>query len=148
MAVIRRATKDDVFDLLILARGFSKEAPEMHKWDKDKTEALLNSVIEADMCVAFVWEEGDEIVGGLIGAVQPLFMSHTIVAAELAWFVDKDARGKSGSIKLVKSFEAWAEEKGADYVTMADIQGIANLNKLYERLGYKLTETAYSKRIK
>ena len=148
MTVIRKANQADVFDLLVLARGFSREAPTMHKWDKDKTEELLKTVIDTPQCVAYVWEEDGEIVGGLLGVLQPLFMSHTLVAAELAWFVDESVRGKRGALKLVKAFEGWAKENDADYITMADIEGIANLGPLYERLGYKKTETSYSKGIK
>lgn len=148
MTVIRKANQADVFDLLVLARGFSREAPAMHKWDKDKTEQLLTTVINSPSCVVYVWEENEEVVGGLVGLLQPLFMSHTLVAAELAWFVDESVRGKRGALRLVKAFEGWAKENGADYVTMADIEGIANLGPLYKRLGYEKTETSYSKRVK
>jgi GNAT superfamily N-acetyltransferase len=148
MTVIRQANQTDIFDLLVLARGFSREAPAMHKWDKDKTEALLKAVIDTPNCVTYIWEEDGEVVGGLLGTLQPLFMSHTLVAAELAWFVDESVRGKSGALRLVKAFEGWAKDQGADYITMADIEGIANLGKLYNRLGYEKTETSYSKRIK
>lgn len=144
--IIRKAKHDDIFDLLVLARGFSREAPAMHKWDRDKTEAMLKTCIENELTTILVMEFEGEVVGGIVGVVQPLFMSNTVVASELAWFVDPNHRGK-GAIKLVKAFEGWAKEKGAEYVTMADIRGIADLSKLYERLGYELTEAAYSKKV-
>lgn len=144
--IIRKAKHDDIFDLLVLARGFSKEAPAMHKWDKDKTEHVLKTCIDSDITTILVMELEGEVVGGIVGVIQPLFMSQTIVASELAWFVDPAHRGK-GAIKLVKAFEGWAKENGADYVTMADIRGIADLSKLYERMGYELTEAAYSKKV-
>lgn len=143
---IRNATHDDLFDLLVLARGFSKEAPAMHKWDKDKTEAMLKTCLDNDATTILVMDQEGEVVGGLVGVVQPLFMSQTVVASELAWFVDPAHRGK-GAIKLVKAFEVWAKQMGADYTTMADIRGIADLSKLYERMGYELTEAAYSKKV-
>ena len=144
--IIRKAKNDDIFDLLVLARGFSREAPAMHKWDKDKTEAMLMACIEGTHTTILVMEHEDEVVGGIVGVVQPLFMSQTVVASELAWFVDPAHRGK-GAIKLVKAFEGWAKEMQADYITMADIRGIADLSKLYQRLGYELTEAAYSKKV-
>ena len=144
--IIRKATNDDIFDLLVLARGFSREAPAMHEWDRDKTEAMLKTCIENELTTIIVMEFEGEVVGGIVGVVQPLLMSNTVVASELAWFVDPNHRGK-GAIKLVKAFEGWAKEKGAEYVTMADIRGIADLSKLYERLGYELTEAAYSKKV-
>lgn len=144
--IIRKATHDDVFDLLVLARGFSREAPTMHKWNKDKTETMLKACIDNDLTTILVMESEDEVVGGIVGVVQPLFMSHTVVASELAWFVDPDHRGK-GALKLVKAFEGWAKEKGAEYITMADIRGISDLSNMYKRMGYELTEAAYSKKV-
>ena len=144
--IIRKATHDDIFDLLVLARGFSKEAPAMHKWDKDKTEAMLKMCIDGTATTILVMETEGEVVGGIVGVIQPLFMSHTIVAAELAWFVAPSRRGK-GALKLLRAFEGWAKDNGADYITMADIRGIADLSKLYERQGYELSEAAYSKKV-
>ena len=144
--IIRKATHDDIFDLLVLARGFSKEAPAMHKWDKDKTEAMLKTCLDNEATTILVMDHDGEVVGGIVGVIQPMFMSHTVIASELAWFVDPAHRGR-GAIKLVKAFETWAKEHGADYLTMADIRGIADLSKLYERQGYQLTEAAYSKKV-
>mgnify|MGYP003624692532 FL=1 len=147
MAVIRVATKDDLFDLLVLAREFSREAPDMHRWDRDKTEGLLSGLISNPDAVIFVSEVDGDIAGFLAGMIQPVIISHTKIAFELAWFVDKHSRGGAGAIKLVKAFEAWAKDNGAEWVTMADITGLADLSPLYSKLGYSLTEKAYSKRV-
>lgn len=147
MTTVRKATHEDIFDLLVLARGFSKEAPELQTWDKDKTEKLLSDLMGSPDAVIFVSEVGTEIVGFIAGMIQPTLFSHTKIAFDLAWFVDKDHRGGGGAIRLVKKFEDWAKEKGADWVTMADIQGLFDLEPLYTKLGYSLTEKAYSKRV-
>ena len=144
---IRIATPDDVFDILILAKEFSKEAPKSHKWNKDKTELFLMSTFQNTNMEIFVIDVDGEVEGALVGLLSELYMSHTVQATELAWFVSKEYRGKPASIRLMKAFEKWAEASGANQVGMGDIEGISSLEKLYNRLGYKKAETVYLKEI-
>ena len=144
---IRTATPDDVFDILILAKEFSKEAPSSHKWNKDKTEQFLLSSFHNTNMEIFVIDVGGEIEGALVGLLSELYMSHTVQATELAWFVSKDYRGKPASIRLMKAFEKWAKESGANQVGMGDIEGISSLENLYNRLGYERAETVYLKEL-
>tara|TARA_R110001606_G_scaffold99190_1_gene218968 strand:+ start:192 stop:650 length:459 start_codon:yes stop_codon:yes gene_type:complete len=144
---IRAATPDDVFDILILAKEFSKEAPSSHKWNKDKTEQFLLSSFRNTNMEIFVIDVGGEIEGALVGLLSELYMSHTVQATELAWFVSKDYRGKPASIRLMKAFEKWSKENGANQVGMGDIEGIASLENLYNRLGYERAETVYLKEL-
>ena len=144
---IRKATEDDVFDILILAKEFSREAPKTHKWNKEKTEQFLLSSFHNTNMEIFVIDVGGEIEGALVGLLSELYMSHTVQATELAWFVSKDYRGKPSSLKLIKAFEKWAKENGANQIGMGDIDGIASLEKLYNRLGYKRAESVYLKEL-
>ena len=74
-------------------------------------------------------------------------MSHKVQATELAWFITKEYRGKPSSIRLVKAFEKWSIDKGANQIGMGDIEGISNLEHLYTRMGYKKAESIYIKEI-
>ena len=91
-------------------------------------------------------ESDGVVVGGILGVVAEMWASYDRSATEIAWFVDKQYRGR-GALKLLRAFEYWAESKDADYITVADIQGIANLEPLYKRKGYSKVETSYSKRV-
>ena len=144
---IREATQDDVFDILILAKEFSKEAPKSHKWNKEKTEQFLLSALQNTNMTIFVIDADGEIEGALVALLSEYYMSSTLQATELAWFVSKEYRGKPASIKLVKTFEKWAKAKKANYVGMGDIAGIATLENLYKRLGYKIAESVYLKEL-
>lgn len=145
-ASVRLATSEDIFDLLVLAREFSREAPEMHKWDREKTEAALMNAISGDAsCVFVLVSDSGDIHGGLVGTITEPFMSHRKVAIELAWFVSREFRGNRASLLLVKHFEEWGKAQGAQSILMADIQGIADLAPLYGRLGYHPVETTYAK---
>jgi len=144
---IREATSDDIFDILVLAKEFSREAPKSHKWNKDKTEAFLHSALHNTNMVILVNDCDGELGGAIVGLVSELYMSTTVQATELAWFVSKDHRGKPSSIRLVKAFEGWAKSRGADLLGMGDIEGISNLEKLYIRMGYKKAESVYTKEL-
>ena len=147
MINIRKATEEDVFDILVLAREFSREAPKSHKWNKDKTEQFILSSILNSVSDVLVLEEDGEVKGALVCAVHEMYMSATVLATELAWFVSKDYRGKKGSLLLLNSFEEWAKNNNADYITLCDIESIASLEKLYVRRGYKRTESTYMKEV-
>ena len=144
---IREATEQDIFDILVLGREFSKESPKTHKWNKEKTEAFVINAIRNTNTTIIILEEDGEIVGFIVGLLSEMYMSYTIVATELAWFVSKDYRGKKGSILLLKKFEEWAKKNNANYVCMGDIHNITNLEKLYTRMGYSKSETAYMKEV-
>ena len=144
---IRTMTKDDIFDVLVLAKEFSREAPETHKWNKDRTENFLNTALESPFMEVFVIDSDNDITGAIVGVLTEMFMSNKVTATEVAWFVNKKARGSYASIKLVKTFESWAKKKGADYVVMGDIKGISDLKKLYNKLGYESAETTYMKEL-
>ena len=146
---VRQATHDDLFDVLVLARQFSKEASEMHKWDKDKFEAQLTSAIDSSDHALLVAEENtDEVSGFLLGVVTEVYVNHNRAAVELAWFVSKEYRGGKQALSLMKTFEDWASSVEADYVVMSDLKAVADLAPLYGRKGYEEVESAYAKRIK
>lgn len=145
--IIREATEKDIFDILVLAREFSREAPSTHKWDKDKTEAFCQAAIHNTNTTLLILEEDGELQGAIVGLINEMYMSQTVIATELAWFVSKDYRGKRGSILLLKTFEEWAKNSNADYVCMGDIHGIASLENLYTRMGYSKCETTYMKEV-
>ena len=147
MTKIREANEEDIFDILVLAKEFSKESPITHKWNKEKTEHFLLSALTNTNTIIFVLEEDNEIVGALVGLINELYMSQTVVATELAWFVSKPYRGKKGSLMLMTTFENWSKEKGANYTCMGDLHGITTLEKLYTKKGYFKCETTYLKEV-
>ena len=144
---IRKANKEDLLGILVLAKEFSREAPKTHKWNIDKTTNFLLSAIENTNMEIFISEKDNEVTGAIVCMVTEMYMSNTVIASDLAWFVSKDLRGSPSSIKLLKAFEDWGRSKGADYLGMADIENISNLRKLYNRLGYSVSETTYLKEV-
>ena len=145
---IREATHEDIFELLILAYEFSKEGPDHFKpFEKDLVEERLTGAIDNEDYLVLVLEKNGEIQGGIVGVCIAPWMMSEVFAHELAWFVRKSARDGRGAIKLARAYETWAKSKGVTKIGMSDLTKIQGLGKLYERLGYSLSETSYIKEI-
>lgn len=84
--------------------------------------------------------------GAIGGIVQPLWFCPGVkVAAELFWFSESNGAGR----ELLAAFEAWAQERGADYVqmsAMADAHEPA-LRRIMRRVGYTPAEIGFAKAI-
>ncbi len=145
---VREATYEDIFELLMLAFEFSKEGPDHFKpFEKEVVEERLTGAINNEAYLVLVLENNGEIQGGIVGVCMAPWMMSEPFAVELAWFVRKSARDGRGAIKLVKAYETWAKSKGVTKIGMSDLTKIQGLGKLYERLGYSLSETSYIKEI-
>jgi len=145
---VREATYEDIFELLMLAFEFSKEGPDHFKpFEKEVVEERLTGAIDNEAYLVLVLENNGEIQGGIVGVCMAPWMMSEPFAVELAWFVRKSARDGRGAIKLVKAYETWAKSKGVTKIGMSDLTKIQGLGKLYERLGYSLSETSYIKEI-
>ncbi len=145
--MIRQATEDDLFDLMVLAKEFTSEAPSQYNWNRHKIEESLRGAITRPDMLAAVYEQDGEAKGFLIAIASELFMSEKRAATELAWFVSKDYRGSSASVRLITTFENWAKEANCDFTVMADLNSLADLSAIYTKRGYKLVERSYLKEL-
>lgn len=143
---IRTANKNDLFQLTVLCYNFVKEAPDIFlSFDKDKVEHILEAIVDSDIGEIFILEKNNIPCGLLIGAISELPFSRKRIANELAWFVEKEHRGGTKALRLIKAYEKWAREGGADIISMSNLNEVQDLGSLYYRLGYKATETSYTK---
>ena len=101
---VRKATHEDVFQILVLGYNFAKEAPPMHRtYDPQKMEQSVRNAIESDTQEIFMLEDNGVIIGMLACVVTEYLFSNRRVAIDLAWFVDKEHRGGTKSIRLIKA---------------------------------------------
>jgi len=147
---IRKVTERDILNLSILSKQFAKEAKQNGynlSFKQDKFINSFMSVVNNPDYFYLLAEVDGEAVGFFLGTVyRPLFSDDTI-AAEMFWWIDKDHRGHRAAIQMLKSFEDWSKEVGATEVNVSDLQGVKNLDKLYERLGYSRSEVTYKKEL-
>lgn len=143
--MIREATHADVPALLECSVRFHAECPSEYTYNQDRVESVLSTCLDNPDSVIFVIDVDGLVVGGIIGIITELWMSTDRVATELAWFVDKEHRGRE-ALKLLHAYESWATDNNVALITVADIHDVTDLAPLYGRRGYRKTETTYSKR--
>ena len=145
--IIRLAIVRDVGNLGDMAYQFYEEGKVPGRLVPEVFERTWRSLIEANIGVIFLLESSRNIVGGL-GAIKcPDPNNGEMIASELFWFVEKEYRGSG--LKLLKAFEAWAQEQGIKKILMVHLSELmpGKLKKLYERMGYKELETHYIKEV-
>ena len=143
--MIRLATEEDIFDLLVLTKNFMKEAGGFFRFSKDKVETFLKTSLGNSDSVVIVAEHDGQVVGMLIGLVTEHPFIKTRIATEVGFYVSPEQRGGRKALRLAKAFEEWAASKGAEDLVLGDVKTIKDLSGFYAKLGYSPTEGLYVK---
>jgi len=139
---LRLATEEDVTELVVLVKSFALgPMPEEYRsFDRAKVEGLLRTSITDDNSVVLVLEVNGMVQGSLIGTlIQPAF-SLKILATEVMWWINKEARGPFSAIRMLTEFERWSRLKGAEGVTLSHFPEVSDTSKMYKRLGFREIE--------
>ena len=140
--MIRLAIESDLPELLRMSESFFDKSgyADLTTFSKEDSTKTLMHLIDAGTLLT----DGKSLMLGFL--VFPLFVNmQTIVAQELFWWVDEEARKGGQGIKLLKSAEKLAKEKGATALMMLSIKELdgEKINKLYSALGYTEREQTY-----
>lgn len=84
--------------------------------------------------------------GMIAGSISRIMFGDALIAQEIAWYAEED--GKS----LLEAFELWAYTQGADEIGMVgleydDPKRNKVMERLYRRMGYRVIEKQYSKKV-
>lgn len=135
---------EKVADLALL---MYEEAPYSFNVSRDQfLETLNNGVI-----VHVAKDPEDTIIGFVIGVIcesHPIF-GNVKYAAELAWYVHPDHRGKGTAVKLLNEFEVYARVSGCKFVVCAAMHNSSfdQVKSMYEKNGYVATEVSFIKEL-
>ena len=135
---MRKATKDDMLEIVRMGQAFADALGEEH----DITSILqtANNLIDNDIGVILI--DDHAMAGALV--VPNFFHNSRLIATELFWWVDKEARGNGSGKKLLNGLESWAKEQGAERLTMVGMESLdPRVGLLYEKAGYTKFETNY-----
>jgi hypothetical protein len=140
--MIRLAIESDLPELLRMSESFFDKSgyADLTTFSKEDSTKTLMHLIDSGTLLT----DGKSLMLGFL--VFPLFVNmQTIVAQELFWWVDEEARKGGQGIKLLKSAEKLAKEKGATALMMLSIKELdgEKINKLYSALGYTEREQVH-----
>jgi len=141
--MIRKADECDFEAILDLSEEFWKSTIYTEKFDRDHTKAMVEMAHDCGLLAVI---DLDEVVGFCAAVKAPILGSPLALGAtELAWYVKPDHRGGRKGIELMKFMEDLAAEEGVKYFTMVAMHSSMEVGSIYERLGYKKSETSYTK---
>lgn len=139
--MIRRATVDDIDEVVEWGRKFYEYSPWSRRTDLNEADfkETLNGMFLNGTGAVFL--NGTGFCGGVL---TPLYFNYSLIAGvELFWFADE------GGDELRAAFEVWAKENGASVVQMSCIADgkEKQTRRLFRMKGYEATEVGLLKEI-
>lgn len=130
---MRKATAADIPRLIEMGRKFHAQSQLPFGFDPVAVENLLTAL--AINGAVIVSDHG--AIGGVLN---PAYCDpRWIMAVELFWWAEKDG------LSLLRAFEEWAAEMGANEVRMTSLASLPRADAILRRKGYAATEISYSK---
>lgn len=146
--MVRDATLADIPAMVALGTIMHAESRySFMPYDGEKVAITLKTLIGAGF--VRVHERDGEIDGGMVGYMSEAWFSRAKVAAELALFVTPGKRGGMAAWYLLSEFSAWAENQGAQEITLAITTGVKveETGRMYQRLGFEQVGGVFKRRV-
>jgi len=149
--IIRTATEGDLEQLLILGERMRQESvipyPEINSVMVREFLKISESGGGEGYNFTCLVAEDYGLVGFMVAFCGPPVFSTEPVASHHIFYVVPERRGSFAAVRLIKGYEAWAEENGAIAVEIAVDTGLfpERTGKFYERLGYDYMGGKYRK---
>lgn len=143
---IRRAIRADIPELVLLGEEFARVSQPVHgcSVSRERIIECANGIIEYPEFVGLVLIVEGKMQGFIMGCLQRIYFSEDVALQELAWYVRKGFKGMG----LLDGFEKIARGLGCHHIIVGNKPAYFDLKNVYERRGYKLLETQYTKCLK
>lgn len=141
--MIRLAKENEFDEILMLAAEFWEQTEYDEEFDPDQAALMIRLCFDSGLLV--VLDVGG-VVGFVAGVQAPLLGNKsTMMATELAYYISPSHRG--AGVNLLRFYENQARSLGVKYNVMVSLQSSSPeiANKIYEKMGYHLTEMSYVK---
>ncbi len=144
--MIRLATEDDFESILDMSAKFWLSTQFNESFESDHTRLYVQMAFDHGL-LAVVEIDGKNV--GFCAAIKSFILGSTkaVGATELAWYIYPEHRAGKNGIALLQFMEGLVKEQGIKYFTMVSMQSSMpeQVNRMYERMGYKHSETSYTK---
>ncbi len=143
--MIRKATIEDFDAILDMCSEFWGHTQFSEPFDREHTRSMVQMSHDHELLLVI----DDDGINGFIAAIKShlLGSSSAMMATELAWWVNPEKRGKMSGVGLVSTLERLCIEQEVKYLNLAYMQSSMpkQVRSMYERMGYALQETLYTK---
>ena len=144
--MIIQATEKELSQGVLLGNQFSKES-KFVRFNADIVIENVKNLIKNNIGVLFFAYADFELIGMICGIKYPDFLTRSLTAMELFWFVDKRKRGVG--LKLLIKFESWARKENCKSIIMMHLSDSMpeEVKTIYEKKGYQYLESHYIKEL-
>ncbi|MAK37096.1 MAG: GNAT family N-acetyltransferase [Flavobacteriaceae bacterium] len=144
---IRVGDRDDIPSMIKLGKQLHEESPRFMGMDYSEDKLFDLGKVVAEQGGLFIAEHEGKIVGMLVGLVSEHFFGHDLMASDLTFYIDKEHRGGTLGVRLMRQFEAWAKCMGARVISLGISTEIdaKRTGELYLRMGYRVTGEMFVK---
>jgi len=146
--MIRELNHDDLPQLLELAREMHRTGVyAAYPMDEARVAFILTRLIEVPEALSIGYEIKGKLVGAFVGEIIQDLWIDVRVAVDHAFYVREADRGSRAGIMLLRTFEKWAAENGADVLRPVVYAGVDNqtVNSVLHRMGYESAGTVHKK---
>lgn len=146
--MIRDLNHDDLPQLLELAREMHRTGVyAAYPMDEARVAFILTRLIEVPEALSIGYEVNGELVGAFVGEIVQDLWIDVQVAVDHAFYVREADRGSRAGIMLLRAFENWAHENGADVLRPVVYAGVDNqtVSNVLQRMGYESAGTVHKK---
>lgn len=141
--MIRDFRDTDINQVIDLLVEFARESEYFDVLGVDYGH-LRSLVLTTDVARCLQVAEVDGVVIGVVFGIltSPWFNPWKKIGVEVAWYVKPEHRGSIYGIRLLRIFELWCRENGADVIVVSCLQnlGDGDVLKLLGRCKYRVVE--------
>lgn len=146
--IVRLATTEDRDVVLRMGEKFyaSTAYRDLAEYDYDACGFMVDLMLDSG--ILLLAECHFRGIVGMVGLlVAPFMFNHAKVSAqEVMWYVDERARESRAGFELLRAVEPACDQRGVDVIVMAHLQNSPEkVSSMYERLGFKHSESFYTK---
>jgi len=141
---IRQANIDEIPGVIAVMKAFENES-EFVTVEVEYSAAKYINLVNIGIGALFVLYKEGQIIGGMGCIKAPDLHDGKLTAIETFWLVLPEYRGHG--MKLFKAFEKWSDDQGCQKNAMIHLADSfpSQLDKLYQREGYRLAELHFVK---
>lgn len=149
---IRPGRSEDIEQLVKMGERMHKEsAYAFLPFNHEKVRRLMLSYIaDHETQCGLVAEEGDVVVGMFAGFLTDYFFNDEKVACDMVLYVDREYRGSSAAVRLIRAFCDWASERGAAEICLGVSTAINTevTGRFYQKMGFNTMGAIYKQRLR
>ena len=148
---IRQLEFNDIKETILCCARYHKESEYKNiPFNNEKLADFFLATLNNPDYFFKVFEKENKIIGLFAAHLNTYIFSHSVLAEDLAWYLDKNERGSGNTaVKILSQYKQWAKERNAVEALIVTSSGITILRtaQLLNRLGFTQVGTAHKYRL-